>query len=112
MKAKLILVLLILAALPACGSDPTGGVERGVLVVITESVGPNIPATYTLNVGGFPPTPISSNGEEVSPPIPVGPYSVELTDLANCAVQGQNPRTVQVVESPPPSETTFNVECT
>lgn len=112
MKAKLRFVLLILAALPACGSDPTGGGGRGVLVVITESIGPNIPATYTLNVEGFPPEAIDPNGQGVSTLIPVGPYSVELTDLANCNVQGQNPRTVQVVESPPPTETTFNVECT
>lgn len=84
----------------------------GTLTVTTVTSGPSPdPDGYTFAIGGGASQPIGANASVSVANVAAGTLTLELTGVAaNCAVQGQNPRTVSLAAS----ETTrvgFSIQC-
>jgi hypothetical protein len=95
----------------ACGDDPFGPGARGSLTVRFATTGGDVDLDgYTLTVDGIPQgAPV--NGTLRLERLPRGPRSVGLGGMApNCAVDGDNPRTVTVVAGAT-VEVAFVVQC-
>lgn len=87
-------------------------VPRGHLSVTTTTSGADLdPDGYDVSVDGGAPTPIGLDDTLTFPDLSVGDHQVELTGLApNCAIQGENPRSVPVADGQT-TPTTFAVVC-
>ncbi len=97
---------------PGNGDDDTGPVS-GSIDVTTSTTGATIdPDGYTVTVDGSESQAVGVNATVTFSDLSGGGHSVELSDVAvNCAVGGENPRTVPVaVGSTVP--TTFDATCT
>jgi hypothetical protein len=90
----------------------TVAIPRGDLRVTTSTTGQDQDADgYTVVVDESDSRPIGRNDTELFEDLEVRDHTVELTGVAaNCAVAGQNPRTVSV-PSGGTGETTFSVDC-
>jgi len=90
-----------------CSPLPTGSIQ-----ITTVTTGQDVdPGQYAVLVGGEPAGAVGTNAVITIADVPVGDRSVELTDLAlNCAVSGENPRTVTVTDGGTVA-TTFEIEC-
>jgi hypothetical protein len=89
----------------------------GSLQVITNTTGSGLDSDgYALHVGGLLPDavieyPMELSDEEILSQVLPGQYSLELTEVAgNCAVAGDNPRTVTVAARDM-TVSTFQVTC-
>jgi Tol biopolymer transport system component len=70
------------------------------------------PDGYAASVDGGPPVAVAATGNVVIPDLAPGDHAVLLADLAsNCAVVGENPRTV-AIEAGQTAEVVFGVACT
>lgn len=87
-------------------------VPRGNLSVTTTSSGADLdPDGYSVSVDGGVTRAIGLDDTVTFRDLSVGDHQVELTDLApNCAVQGENPRSVPVADGQT-TPTTFAVVC-
>ncbi|HEX2219718.1 MAG TPA: hypothetical protein VHG35_13020 [Gemmatimonadales bacterium] len=85
----------------------------GTLVVTTVSSGsPADPSGYTVTVDGPPPADIGVNASRTFQGLEPGVHTVSLGGVAgNCALQGQNPRSVTIAASQT-ATVTFTVQCT
>jgi hypothetical protein len=79
-----------------CVAPPT---NSGTLRVTTATAGSDLdPNGYSFQVDGGAGQPIGVNAAATLPNVAAGAHTVQLSGLAqNCAVQGDNPRTVTVV---------------
>lgn len=86
--------------------------RRGHLSVTTTTSGADLdPDGYAVSVDGVAATPIGLDDTLTFPDLSVGDHQVELTGLApNCAIQGENPRSVPVADGQT-TPTTFAVVC-
>lgn len=106
-----VLVALIIAAV-GCGDDDPAAPAPGDLEIVTVTTGENIDTDgYELTIDGEAGPAIGANAtvtrEDVSP----GAYLIQLGDVAlNCTVQGDNPRTVDVLAGQT-ATTQFDVVC-
>ena len=110
-RLSIALVALIIAAV-GCGDDDPAAPNLGDLEIVTVTTGDSIDTDgYTLSIDGVVGPAIGANISFVVPDLVPGPYVVELGDIAaNCTVQDDNPRTVEVVANL--TETTqFDVTC-
>ncbi|MGH7580184.1 MAG: hypothetical protein ACREM9_08430 [Gemmatimonadales bacterium] len=84
----------------------------GSLEIVTTSTGsPSDPSGYTVSVDGASGLAIGVNATRLIEELTPGPHSVALGGVAgNCAVQGQNPRSVTVAAGQT-GTLTFTVEC-
>jgi hypothetical protein len=105
-------------SVPAGGSvevrfSITCAAGTGTLVVTTASSGsPADPSGYALTLDGAPPVDIGVNASRTFGDLEPGVHTVSLGGLAgNCAVQGQNPRSVTITASLT-ATLTFTVQCT
>jgi hypothetical protein len=91
----------------------TVGSARGDLQVTTSTTGEDQdPDGYTIVVDGSTSQSIAASGVHVFQDLAAGDHTVELTGVAaNCAVQGDNPRTATVPEDGI-GQTSFSVVCT
>ena len=108
------LVTLVVAGL-GCGGDddPTGPViDTGTLFASTVTTGDNIdPNGYMLLLDGSESGVIGTTVTAIRSDLPVGPYLVQLTDIAaNCTVSGDNPRTEEVTKDGN-THTVFEIGC-
>lgn len=87
-------------------------VPRGDLSVATTTSGADLdPDGYEVSIDGGTATPIGLDDSLTFPELSVGDHQVELTGLApNCAIQGENPRSVPVADGQT-TPTTFAVLC-
>ena len=101
----------IRAIIAACLEDD-GEPDNGALEVTTSTSGDDQDADgYTLTIDGGTPEPIGTNGLVTEPDLAPGNHEVLLGDVAaNCAVAGDNPRTVSV-PSGATGQTTFTITC-
>jgi hypothetical protein len=83
----------------------------GDLDVVVSSTGNGVPAGYNFTVDAGTPAAIDANATVSLTGLAVGNHDVELTDLANCSVTGDNPVTVAVPEGGT-AQATFDVICT
>lgn len=85
----------------------------GDLRVEAETGGTNLdPDGYEVRVDGGSPRSLEPNGSVTYEDLPSGDHEVELSGVAaNCAVEGENPRTVRVPTGGDRVTTTFSVEC-
>lgn len=81
-----------------CGSDSLALPEPGRIQIVTATTGPEPdPDGYAISIDQGPETPIAVNATIQSDQLDPGSYEVQLGGLAaNCAVQGENPRTITV----------------
>ena len=88
------------------------GPSDGALEITTSTTGEDPdPDGYTLTVDGGTAEPIGANAVVTRPNLGPGDYQVQLGDVAaNCAVAGNNPRTIAVA-SGATAQTTFTVSC-
>ncbi len=85
--------------------------DVGDLQVNASSSGADLPAGYTVVVDGTLTQSIAANGSVVFQDLARGDHNVLLVEIAqNCAVQGENPKTVAVPFDDVVS-TTFDVVC-
>lgn len=104
---------LSLLSLAACGPDATGPASGpGDVRVVTATTGRDLdPDGYTLIVDQDESRTIGVNDTVTASSVPAGRFVFELDGLAsNCAVQGDNPRSVRVVAGEL-TETIFDVAC-
>ncbi len=103
----------------AVASDPVTvrfdivcGPPVGSVLVSTATGGLNPdPDGYAVNLDGGDPLTIDSNGSLTVSSLPVGDHTVELSGIAtNCAVTGDNPRTVTVTNGGV-AQANFQVGC-
>lgn len=88
-----------LLALAGCGADSTGpDGEVGDARIVTSTTGEDLdPEGYTLVANSEETRPIGINDTVEASDLPPGRFVFELDDVApNCAVEGSNPRTLQV----------------
>lgn len=87
-------------------------VPRGHLSVTTTTSGEDLdPDGYEVSVDGGTATPIGLDDTLTFSDLSIGDHQVELTGLAsNCAIQGENPRSVPVADGQT-TPTTFAVVC-
>jgi Tol biopolymer transport system component len=85
--------------------------QVGNVELTTVTWGLNTDNAYTMNVDGVSQGTISGNDTETLTAVPTGARQVSLSGVrSNCAVQGDNPRTVTVAEGQT-AQTTFDVFC-
>ncbi len=96
----------------ACSDSPTDPAdELGAIEVVTLTTGDDLDPTYVLNFQTQS-LELSSTDTLLLAELAPGDYSVTLSSVAdNCAVSGDNPRTVTVAASQTVTAT-FNVACT
>jgi hypothetical protein len=96
----------------SCGTDGTGVDGTGSIEVGLNMAGSDLdPDGVAVWVDGRFSRPVEPGGSVTFTGLEPGPHSVSLEDLAaNCAVSGENPRTVSVVAGQT-AETTFEVAC-
>jgi hypothetical protein len=82
----------------SCGGDSLAPPTAGRIQIVTATSGPEPdPDGYTISIDQGPETPIAVNGTMQSDELDPGAHEVQLGGLAaNCAVQGENPRTITV----------------
>ena len=100
------------AAALACSGDNLPGPTDGTLAVITETSGvePD-PNGYTVQVDAKPVRSVGSTGTLTDSDVAAGDHVVQLGGVAaNCAVAGDNPRTITIV-SGETTTATFEVNC-
>jgi hypothetical protein len=87
-------------------------VARGSLQVTTTAAGQDIDSDgFSVSIDGGTPQSIDTNATRTFNNLPAGSHTVELSGLAgNCAVDGANPRTVNV-PADQTATTTFAVVC-
>lgn len=102
---------VVLLALGGCG-DGTGPNDTGNLSVSTVTGGTEVDQDgYLLSVDGGDPGSIGTSATALVTELSEGSHTVLIAGVApNCAVSGQNPRTVSVV-SGQTAEETFAVTC-
>jgi hypothetical protein len=99
---RLALTLLVVSAtftgLSCGGGDVQAPPTSGTIQIATATSGPEPDADgYTISIDQGPETPIAVNATRQSDPLDPGSHEVQLGGLAaNCAVQGENPRTITV----------------
>ena len=93
------------------GGDSTG--PSANLTVVAQTQGGVVDVDgYTVHVGTGPTASVGANASVTINGVQTGAQVVSLTGLApNCAVSGENPRTVQIQAGQSPS-VTFQVVCT
>jgi plastocyanin len=79
-------------------------------VQVNVSSGGTTPSTYTVTLNGEKEQKVPANGGHLYEYIIVGEYSVALSDLGSCSVNGPNPQTVNVTAGQTVT-VTFNVTC-
>ncbi len=101
---------LALVVSAACGDDSSGP-SLGNLVVTTVTTGADLdPDGYQVTVNSTITQNVGTSAQVTFSNLNTGDYTVELEGLAdNCAVDGTNPRTVNVGSSG--GSTTFDVVC-
>jgi hypothetical protein len=105
----------LILAVGACGDDDNSALNPGPLgdfAVITVSSGDELDLDgYEIRVNDISSGAIGVNDNVEFQARAVGTYTVELTEVAaNCAVNGDNPRPVQVIADSL-TDTTFEVTC-
>jgi hypothetical protein len=89
----------------------TCGPTKGSIDVTTATVGDDPDDAYTLSVDGEAPLTVAGNGTSNLSELPEGEHSLQLGDVGgNCAVAGENPRTIVIVAGETQS-TAFDVSC-
>src|SRR6266511_818954 len=102
-------VLLLVAV--SCRQDATGPTTGAVRVVLTTTGAELDPDGYSISVDGGPTQPVDINGTITLPALKAGDHSMALSGVAaNCAVNGDNPRTVNV-SAGGTALLTFSVTC-
>jgi Tol biopolymer transport system component len=114
-RSLMLLALWVAAGLVAGCSDPDSTLAApviGTLEVATSTTGEDIDvAGYTVSVDGGSGHAIGPNATLAIPGLAAGDREVHLTGVAsNCAVAGENPRTV-VVTAGSTTRTDFDVAC-
>lgn len=95
-------VCLMLAGVAACGDDEPPGQgpddETGSLELTTVSTGEDLDGNgYAIEVDGDEVATVGGNGTATVDQVAAGAREVRLTGVqANCAVAGDNPRSVEV----------------
>lgn len=105
----------LILAVGACGEDEDSALNPGPLgdfAVITVSSGDELDLNgYVIRVNDVSSASIGANDRVEFQARAVGTYTVELTEVAaNCSVNGDNPRSVQVIADSL-TNTTFEVTC-
>ncbi|MFL5493974.1 MAG: hypothetical protein ACJ8DC_06270, partial [Gemmatimonadales bacterium] len=95
--ASVLLPLLCLAAAAGCESAFSISSDGIIHVLVTSSGAGSESDGFTLTVDGGDPRPVSGAGTTALDGLAQGTHTVLLSGLAaNCAVQGDNPRSVLV----------------
>jgi hypothetical protein len=96
----------------ACGDDDLTAPEPGRLAISTTTTGsPEDPDGYVFQVDDDGPLTIGANASVTVTDLPPGDHQVRLSEVAdNCAVTGENPRTVPVPAGDQAS-LTFEIAC-
>ena len=111
--ARAILALAVVTAFAACGDDDGGtGPNVGSITVSVTSSGVGVDsAGYVIVVDNGDGEDVAPNGD-LSISAAAGSHSVELAGVgSNCTIDGENPRTVDVVAGEDVA-VTFQVTCT
>lgn len=87
--------------------------KSGGLTVAVETSGEDLdPDGYSVELDGGVERALGINGSVELSPLPSGPREVRLAGTAaNCSVEGENPRTVQIPFGGESTETIFRVRC-
>ncbi len=94
---RLFALSLPLAALSACGGDGPSDPGTGSVEVTTVSTGGDLDDALSVAVDGAGSAAIAANATETLAEVASGTRTVSLTAVrANCAVEGENPRSVSV----------------
>ena len=103
---------LALATVVACGSESLIEPSVGTLEITTSTSGTELDADgYTLTIDSQGATPIGASATMQHGDLEPGNHTVHLTGVAaNCAVAGENPRTVAIVAGQL-ATVTFSVTC-
>jgi WD40 repeat protein len=110
--------LLASLILSACGGgEPSAPAETGVVSVSAATTGGDLDLDgYTVEISGkdgqyVQSRAVARNGSTLFPNLTAGQYRLQLSGIeSNCAVVGQNPRTVSVAVGQT-TTSTFNVAC-
>jgi len=107
-----LLALAVAACFDSLATELTVG-PNGALAVTTATTGTNLdPDGYFVAIDGAASQSIGLNATITFSNLEAGDYNVRITGLANnCTVNGQNPRTVTVIDGDT-AQTTFEVTCT
>jgi Tol biopolymer transport system component len=112
-----LLILLLAGSILVAGCGGDGGTEltgpdTGALRLTTTTTGtPADPDGYRVSIDGGEAVPIGTNATLVVDTVAPGDHSVLLSELSpECAVAGENPRTLTVAAGAT-TETTFSVSC-
>ena len=110
-RAALVTLVPVLMTLAACSVDSTGP-STGNVLLTTSTTGSDIdPDGYRLSWDGGTEQPIAVNGALPLNDAAAGSHVALLNDLAdNCAVDGENPRTV-MAQAGKTTASTFAVTC-
>ena len=103
---------LFLAAVVACNGDDLTQPTTGTLMVTTLTGGSGLDSDgYTVQVDNGPLQPIAATGTVQNSLVSSGSYTVQLAGMApNCAVSGDNPRSVTVTAGQT-TTVSFEVTC-
>jgi len=104
--------LLMLVFFVGCGGDSSVAPSTSITVIATTQGGVVDADGYTVQVGSSGSATVGANSTVTINGVQTGAQSVRLSGIApNCAVTGDNPRTVQI-QSGQTASVTFELVCT